>query len=252
LDRPVSGDYQDEIEYAYPYGSTRNGTLDPHHGVEFYNPAGTPVLAAAAGEVVFAGTDDLTILGPYTGFYGNVVILRHDPLPGLEGGPVFTLYAHLSSFDVVPGEWIEAGTVIGLVGSTGAADGAHLHFEVRVAENDYAHTTNPLLWFEPKAVSGGEGKALLAGLILDRWGNPLPQFTISLTFLSGADPDPVKYYLETYYPAGVNAFPNLGENFARADLPSGEYRLAFVAGKLYEFKFSLEPGSLAFFKIQLD
>ncbi len=252
LDRPISPAYQDRIEVAYPYGSTRNGTLDPHHGVEFYNSAGTPVLAAAAGEVVFAGTDELTVLGPYTGFYGNVVILRHNDLPGLALGPVYTLYAHLSTIDVAPGQYVEAGNRIGLVGSTGAADGAHLHFEVRVGENDYAHTTNPLLWFAPKSGFDGVDEAMLAGLILDRWGEPLSQFAFSLDLLSGEDSDSGKYYPETYYPVGLNSFPNLDENFVRADLPSGDYRVALVAGKLYAFEVSLEPGSLTFFKIQLD
>jgi len=80
LGRPIPGGYRNTIAQAYPYASTRDGTLPPHHGVEFPNPSGTPVLATAPGNVEFAGSDDMNLLGPYTGFYGNVVILRHQGL----------------------------------------------------------------------------------------------------------------------------------------------------------------------------
>jgi pyruvate/2-oxoglutarate dehydrogenase complex dihydrolipoamide acyltransferase (E2) component len=56
--------------------------------------------------------------------YGNLVIIRHEN--GLE-----TFYAHLSKRLVKVGDWVDAGTVIGLGGSTGRATGAHLHFETR-------------------------------------------------------------------------------------------------------------------------
>ena len=58
------------------------------------------------------------------GGYGNLVIIRHDN--GLE-----TYYGHLSERKVEPGQWVEAGEVIGLGGSTGRSTGPHLHFETR-------------------------------------------------------------------------------------------------------------------------
>jgi murein DD-endopeptidase MepM/ murein hydrolase activator NlpD len=87
-----------------------------HAGIDLPAPTGTPVLAAAAGRVTWAGLRD--------GGWGELVTIAH-----VDG--VRTMYAHLSTIDVHIGEWIAGGTVIGRVGSTGDATGPHLHFEVR-------------------------------------------------------------------------------------------------------------------------
>jgi hypothetical protein len=88
-----------------------------HSGVDLMAPLGTPVRAADAGIVIFAGR--------FFG-YGNIVDLRH------QDGLV-TRYAHLSAFapQVHPGVLVAAGEQIGAVGATGHAHGPHLHFEVR-------------------------------------------------------------------------------------------------------------------------
>src|SRR5512133_1448811 len=57
LRRPIESPANDRVEPTYRYGSTANGTREPHHGVEFPNESGTPVYAAARGIVVFAGSD---------------------------------------------------------------------------------------------------------------------------------------------------------------------------------------------------
>jgi murein DD-endopeptidase MepM/ murein hydrolase activator NlpD len=102
-----------------PFGLRRilNGQLkSPHAGVDFRSAAGTPVRAAARGRVAFAG--DL--------FYtGQTVILDH-------GDGLFSLYAHLQSMDCRPGEQLDAGSVLGLVGSTGRSTGPHLHWGVKL------------------------------------------------------------------------------------------------------------------------
>ena len=178
LIRPISGEYRNTIDPIYPYASTKGGTLDAHHGVEFPNAFGTPVLAAAEGEVIFAGTDDLTLLGPYTGFFGNVVILRHAGL--YQGRDLFSLYAHLSEINVEEGMLLSVGEVLGKVGASGAADGSHLHFEVRIDDNANGRTLNPVLWFSPVQEQAGVQSAMLAGQILDRFGMPLPEFEFVL------------------------------------------------------------------------
>jgi murein DD-endopeptidase MepM/ murein hydrolase activator NlpD len=251
LERPIGETLTRTIDRSYPYGSTGGGNFDPHHGVEFLNRHGTPVLAAQGGEVVFAGLDDVTRLGPYLGFYGNVVVLYHPDLLGIED-EVFTLYAHLSEIRVDVGDQVEVGEEIGKVGGTGAAYGPHLHFETRVGSNDYAHTVNPVVWFAPLDDAEHPQTASLAGLILDRGGKPVPEFPLTLEKISPSGSVETYFYPMTYFPVGMNGHPVLGENFAMADIPAGDYRLAFIAGRLYEFFFTLEPGSLGLIKVQLD
>jgi murein DD-endopeptidase MepM/ murein hydrolase activator NlpD len=55
--------------------------------------------------------------------YGQQVLIEH-----ADGW--FTRYAHLRSFSVSPGQWVEAGTKVGIVGHSGRASGPHLHFEI--------------------------------------------------------------------------------------------------------------------------
>lgn len=251
LERPIGEGLTRTIDRSYPYGSTGDGNFDPHHGVEFLNKHGTSVMAAQAGEVVFAGMDDITKLGPYLGFYGNVVVLLHPDLLG-NGDEVFTLYAHLSEISVEVGKQVAVGQIIGKVGGTGAAYGPHLHLETRVSINDYAHTVNPVVWFAPLDDAEHQNTAGLAGLILDRDGTPVPEFPLTLEKLESSGVIEAHYYPMTYYPVGMNAHPLLGENFAVPDIPAGDYRLAFIAGRLYEVFFTLEPGTLGFIKVQLD
>jgi len=87
-----------------------------HTGTDIGAPMGTSVVAALAGRVAIAEA---------LGGYGLTVVLQH------EEGTIETLYAHLSEILVRPGEKIEQGEVIGLVGSTGVSTGPHLHFEIR-------------------------------------------------------------------------------------------------------------------------
>lgn len=87
-----------------------------HGGVDLAAPEKSHVRAVAAGRVIFAGE--------YAGF-GKLVTIRHD-------GQRVSLYGHLSEVLVNTGDKIEAGKIIGRVGSTGLATGPHLHFEWRV------------------------------------------------------------------------------------------------------------------------
>lgn len=250
LERPIGGDYRNTIALEYPYASTRDGSLPPHHGVEFPNPSGTPVLAASSGKVVYAGVDDLVLLGPYTGFYGNVVIIEHPDL--FEEQDVYTLYAHLSSIETEAGDLMEKGEKIGEVGASGAADGSHLHFEVRLDENDYDHTVNPVLWFQPLDSMNGEGASTLAGSIGKRNGELLSEFEFTLDRIDTEGKVGERYYLKTYVSYDMNQHPILNENFVFPDIPGGDYRLVFIYGTVVEYFIQLEPGSLGLIEIIVD
>jgi len=96
-----------------PFG-IRGGTM--HEGIDISVPEGTPVVAAAAGKVIFAANH---------GGYGNVVIIQH-------ADNYFTVYAHNSTLLVQEGQVVKQGEKIALSGKTGRASGPHLHFEVRI------------------------------------------------------------------------------------------------------------------------
>jgi len=86
-----------------------------HRGIDIAGPVGTPILASAAGEVVFSGWNN--------GGYGNLVEIRH------QDGTI-TRYAHNSQLLVSVGQAVRQGDAIALMGSTGYSTGPHCHFEI--------------------------------------------------------------------------------------------------------------------------
>jgi murein DD-endopeptidase MepM/ murein hydrolase activator NlpD len=220
LIRPIrvsdSNTQRDFLDRTYPYGDTQGGTRQAHSGVEFVNPTGTTVLAAEDGRVVFAGTDDTTLIGPRNGFYGNVVVIEHDELQSPSGERVYTVYGHLSRILVVNDGIITRGMPIGEVGDSGIAVGPHLHFEVRVGPDpfDYNATRNPDLWLRPYAGSG-----VLAGRVTDGAGQLLPGVAIDIRSVRTNN----LLFAFTYAPDTVNSDIAWQENFTRGDLPAGQY-----------------------------
>jgi len=87
-----------------------------HEGIDLGAAYGTPIAAAAAGDVIYAG---------WEGGYGNLGVIDH-------GGGLATAYGHQSRIAVSVGQQVDQGQIIGYVGSTGHSTGPHLHFEVRV------------------------------------------------------------------------------------------------------------------------
>jgi murein DD-endopeptidase MepM/ murein hydrolase activator NlpD len=104
---PING------QFTSPFGQ-RWGRL--HAGIDLAAPTGTPIRAAASGQVILAGV---------TGGYGNYTCINH-------GKSVSTCYAHQSRLGTTRGAAVKQGEVMGYVGNTGHSFGAHLHFEVRI------------------------------------------------------------------------------------------------------------------------
>jgi murein DD-endopeptidase MepM/ murein hydrolase activator NlpD len=111
------GYYQNPV----PGGIITQG-VHGYNGIDIGASYGTPIYAAAAGKVITSKS------GGWNGGYGNYIVISHPN--GTQ-----TLYSHQSSNSVYVGQVVEAGEVIGYMGSTGRSTGNHLHFEVRGASN---------------------------------------------------------------------------------------------------------------------
>ena len=107
-----------------------------HAGIDLSADNGTPVHAAGDGIISFAS---------WSGGFGKMVVIDH-------GNGMQTLYAHLSAFNVVPGQEIRLGQVLGRSGGTGHSTGPHLHYEVHVGGtpvNPYPYLSKSLLEAPP-------------------------------------------------------------------------------------------------------
>ena len=99
-----------------------------HSGIDIAGPNGGAIKASNDGKVIYSG---------WYGGYGKVVILDHGVI---NGQPITTLYAHMSSITVSNGQFVKKGQTVGREGSTGYSTGPHCHFEVRVN----GKPTNPM------------------------------------------------------------------------------------------------------------
>lgn len=129
-DRIFSGDEVAETERVDDYHGVPNITVWPvtglvsseygqrwgrrHEGIDIATEESKPIRALESGIVVFAGP---------RGTYGNTIIINH-------GHGFRSLYAHASSLEVTPGEYVEQGQTIARVGNTGRSTGPHLHLEI--------------------------------------------------------------------------------------------------------------------------
>ena len=232
------------IDRSYAYGDTRLNTRPVHLGVEFVNERNTPVYAAKAGRVVFAGDDSETLLGPQLDYYGNVVVLAHD-LYSLAGRQLFTLYGHLEKIHVRTGQVVGDQSRLGWVGASGVALGPHLHFEVRVSDPfDYRQTRNPELWLQHYLAHG-----IIAGSVRNRDGAPIAGRRVTVRSTE------VSLDVFTYGGEEVNADPVWRENFVAGDLLAGEYEIVVLDENdalAYRESVQVEAYRTTFVEIVLD
>lgn len=250
--RPIASPDNDQVDTSYRFGSTQGKQRDPHHGVEFLNPQGTPVMAAADGVVVIAGDDKQTLYSPYFNYYGNLVVIEHDlpdnTLVGIPAfpTPVYTLYAHLSEVVVEAGQIVRQGQEIGRVGMTGGATGSHLHFEVRLGENSYAASRNPELWLKPGQDENGQLMGGLAARVMDEQGRPIAVQDVVIQYLPEGPQGPSgkEIYLQSYEEKELLDQPPWQESFAVGNLPTGWYRVNFPYFGLQHQDVQVFPGQM--------
>ncbi len=129
--------YGDKRTYQYQ-GKAIGESI--HMGVDLASIANAPVEAANHGIVTYTG---------YLGIYGNMIIVDH-------GLGFFTLYAHLSSINVKPGQEVKKGEAIGRTGISGLAGGDHLHFGMIVG----GQFVNPQEWWDPHWIADNVSKKI--------------------------------------------------------------------------------------------
>lgn len=112
--------------YIHPLAGAGHKTQGIHgyNGVDYGAPTGTPIYAAASGEVIISRDYG------WNGGYGKYIVVKH-------ANGTQTLYAHNSGNVVFAGQTVAQGQVIGYVGNTGRSTGSHIHFEVRGAKNPF-------------------------------------------------------------------------------------------------------------------
>lgn len=252
LDRPVSLNVRGTLPSTnYLYGTTRGGELEVHHGEEFENDTGTFVFSVGDGAVIVAGNDEQALCGDNSksvcgrnlqpdGFYGNLVVIQLSKT--YRNQRVFVLYAHLDSVHVAVGRNVIIGDVLGEVGETGIALGPHVHVEVRVGVNDYAHTRNPILWMQPLA-----GRGQLAGRYADAKNVLVPGASIKIYRDDGSYVGETETYSKDKNSAVISD-DEMQENFAYPDLPEGNY-IVKVTNTQYAAKAKIEDGKLTFVEL---
>jgi murein DD-endopeptidase MepM/ murein hydrolase activator NlpD len=249
--RPIALVDQAHIDQTYRFGSTMGGNFQPHQGVEFNNPDGTPVHAIGDGVVVHSGPAERGAL---------TVAIKHDRRLTADGRQLFlfSVYYHNSKLLVQVGQRVRAGDVIALVGNTGRATNDHLHLEVHASPFDSTrlivdpdvryppYNTNPELWIEPLP-----GTGMIAGQVWDSGGKPVYQARIY--GLVKPEPRETPFsYIETYGPRN-HSDPIYHEHFGISDVPPGTYVLGVeIDGKRVFRQVKVEPGKLTWAEFKPD
>jgi len=235
--RPIAADQINWPSQDYRYGGEFFQDI-VHTGVDIPAPKGTPVLAAGSGKVIWAG------YGVYRGGYdtsdpyGLAVTIRHDF--GYQGQTLYSIYGHLADVDVIEGQIVKAGEMVGIVGETGKVTGPHLHFEVRVGDNSFFSTRNPELWIVPPI-----GWGVLAGQIMDSNSRLVEAQQVVITSSATGQ----NWFSKSYGSASpANPDPYYQENITIGDLPAGKYliRLSY-AGRNYAEEIRIAPGRVSYF-----
>ena len=236
---PIAAAYPGEPEWDYPYGGVFFGPNIIHTGVDLPAPRGTDVLAAGPGTIVWAG------IGLYSGSsssindpYGIAVAIRHDF--GYHDQQLYTIYAHMEEVDVVVGQWVNTGAIIGKVGSTGNTTGPHLHFEVRLGENSFYSTRNPVLWMVPP-----EGYGVLVGRVTADYGSTLKDHLVLVKNIQTEKTWKVYTYASD---ATIHSDSYYNENVALGDLPAGVYQIDIIFDGMYNLEnIQILPGQVTYF-----
>ena len=221
-----------------PYGYDAGGRYLLHNGVDVADPLGTPLLAAADGQVVVAGPDSQALYGWRCDWYGNLVVVKIDQQ--WRGNPVYLLYGHVLNIEVAVGQRVRSGEQLAEVGFGGAAGNPHLHFEVRVGANEFGSTRNPFLWLRPPDTRG-----LIVGRLIDPQGRPWQGAAVTAVDRSEDTENKTTW---TYLGDPQNIIKpdeEFAENFVIPDLRPGSYELYVkLQGTTYQVTIEVQGGRM--------
>lgn len=234
--RPIAADEVNWPLADYRYG----GVFLPgvvHTGIDIPVDIGTPVLAAGPGRVTWAGYGLYRGVEDVTDPYGLAIVIKHDF--GYQGDSLYTVYGHLQRVDVLVGQHVEAGEVIGLSGETGKVTGPHLHFEVRIGRNNYFVSRNPELWLAPP-----QGWGVLAARLMNNSGYLITGQMVTVISKQNNQ----TWYVKSYGEGTVNSDPYYRENLVLGDLPGGDYTVWIpYEGSTYNTDITIYPGMVSYF-----
>lgn len=242
--RPVASADLKSLVPSQRYGVLQDAGVihDAHLGLDIGLDAGTPVRAAASGEIVWASYGLLYKSENYIDDpYGISVVIRHDF--GVEGERLYTIYAHLSEAKVDVGDRVDRGQVIALSGNTGLSTGPHLHFEIRLGGNTIYFTRNPELWIAPPT-----GWGVIAGRVTTSRNALLMNHLVEVRSLPSG-----KLYTMYTYATEYKLLPDdyYDENFVLSDLPAGRYEIAIpYYGVWRRIEVDVRSGAVTYFHFE--
>ncbi|MFQ5398930.1 MAG: M23 family metallopeptidase [Anaerolineae bacterium] len=241
LAKPFPGGGRFLTNLGYPYGYDGNGRYLLHNGVDAAEPLGTAVLAVEDGTVVVAQGDRNALFGWRCDWYGHLVVIKLDDT--WLGQPVFALYGHVLKIQVEVGQRVARGEQIAEVGFGGAALVPHLHFEVRVGDDTFASTRNPMLWLD-----NGGTRGIIVGRLIDPQGRPWQGVGLSLIGRSenASSGNTWSYMQDPLQIVTINPDEGWAENFLFADVRPGEYEVyTKVQGVEYRAPVHVEAGGIS-------
>ncbi len=207
-----------------------------HTGIDIPLRNGTEVYAAGSGRVNWSGYGLMSGHFNPDDPYGLAIVIRHDF--GYQGQTLYTVYGHLSQTNVMVGQYVDVGEIIGLSGDTGKVTGPHLHFEVRIGDNSFSRSRNPELWISPP-----QGWGILAGRLTDLSGFFLERRKVLIRSLENGQ----KYVVASYGDGPVNSDPYYQENVVIGDLPAGWYRILIPDETSQHLDLQILPGRVSYF-----
>lgn len=230
--RPVKA----PIDQTWLFGEVYDQAKGTRRGVSFQAPAGTPVLAIAAGKVVEAVYDEA--VSPTLPFPRSILIEHSEKI---DGQTVYSMYGQLAEIKVANGDKVKVGQAIGTTGApydiTVNDRSTEFEFEIRVGGKSLADARNPELFLQPLSSDTG----LIVGQFASMSGQALTGKKIE-----GIRKDSEYYsYTLTYDSAAKPT--HWQENFAVSDVPAGEYTLDFGDGLTRKVK--VEPGKASYLRV---